>query len=46
MLIMSDVLIALKSTVKSYTFPFKDTSLESTAPHPLDMFLDKIGSES
>ena len=30
---MLDLSTALSSTEKSYTFPFKDTSLESTAPN-------------
>ena len=37
MFIMSDLSVALESTEKSSIFPFKDTSLESTAPNPLDM---------
>ena len=35
---MSDLPIALQSTEKSYTFPFRDTSLQSTTPNLLDMF--------
>ena len=34
---MSDLSVALQSTGKSYTFPFKDTSLDSVAPNSLDM---------
>ena len=34
---MPDLSIALQSTEKSYTFPFKDNSLDSVAPNPLDM---------
>ena len=34
---MSDLLIELQSTEKSYTIPFKDTSLESLALNPLDI---------
>ena len=37
MLHMSDFSIALQSAEKSYTFPFKDTSLDSVTPNPLDM---------
>ena len=33
----SDLSIASKSTEESYTFPFKDASLESIAPNPLNM---------
>ena len=35
---ISDLPVELQSTEKSYTFPFKDTSLDSVAPNPLDMF--------
>ena len=34
---MSDLSIELKSTEKSYTFPFKDTSLDSVALNPLEI---------
>ena len=34
---MTNLSIELQSTEKSYTFPFKDTSLDSVAPNPLDM---------
>ena len=34
---MSDLLIELQLTVKSYTFQFKDTSLDSAALNPLDI---------
>ena len=44
---MSDLSIALKSTEKLYTFPFRDTSLDSPALSPFEIcFLDKIGLES
>ena len=36
---MSDLSIELYSTEKSYTFPFKDTSLHSVALNPLDILL-------
>ena len=35
----SDVSIELKSTEKSYTFPFKNTSLDSVGLNSLDMLL-------
>ena len=38
MFTMSHRLIALQSNENSYTFSFKDTSLDSTAPKFLDMF--------
>ena len=34
---MSDISIELKSTEKSYTFPFKDTSPDSLLPNPSDI---------
>ena len=34
MFIMSDLSIALLSSEKSYTFLFKDISLDSVAPNP------------
>ena len=34
---MSDLLIELKSTEKSYTFSFKDTSLDLVLLNPLDV---------
>ena len=34
---MSDLSIELRSTKKSYTFPFKNTSLDSVALNPLDI---------
>ena len=34
---MTNLSIELQSTEKSYTLPFKDTSLDSVAPNPLDM---------
>ena len=37
MLNMSDLSIELKSTEKSYTFPFKDTFLDSVVLNPLDI---------
>ena len=37
MLNMSDLLIEFSSTEKSYTFPFKGTSLDSVALNPLDI---------
>ena len=40
---MSDLLIASWSTEKLYLFPFKDTSLDSVTPNPLDM-LGKLES--
>ena len=43
---MSDLLIALQSTEKLYTFPFKGASLVSVAPNPLDMFLEKTELEN
>ena len=36
---MSDISIALKLTERSYTFTFKNTSLNSVPPNPLDMLL-------
>ena len=35
---ISDLSKELQSTGKSSTFPFKDTSLDSVALNPLDMF--------
>ena len=46
MLNMSDLSIELQSTEKSYSFPFKDTSLHTWALNPLDIFQDKIELES
>ena len=43
---MSDLSIALQSTEKSYTFPFKGTSIESITPNPLNMLPRQIVSES
>ena len=43
---MSGLSIALGSTKISQTFPFKDTSLDSVAQNPLDMFLNKIELQS
>ena len=34
---ISDLSIELLSTKKSYSFPFKDTSLDSVALNPLDI---------
>ena len=34
---MSDLSMELESREKTYTFPFKDTSLESVALNPLDI---------
>ena len=34
---ISDLSIVLQSTEKSYLFPFKNTSLDSVSPIPLDM---------
>ena len=34
---MSDLSIELQSTEKSYTFPFKDNSLDSVALNPLEI---------
>ena len=34
---ISDLSIELESTKKSYTFPFKDTSLDSLAPNSLEI---------
>ena len=34
---MSDYSIELRSTEKSYSFPFKGTSLDSVALNPLDI---------
>ena len=34
---MTNLSIELQSTEKSYTLPFKDTSLDSVASNPLDM---------
>ena len=39
---MSDLSIALQSTEKAYTFPFKDIFLDSIAPNPLDMLPKQI----
>ena len=36
---ISNLSIELKSTEKTYTFPFKDTSLDSVARNSLDMLL-------
>ena len=36
---MSDLSITLYPTEKSYTSPFKYTSIDSVAPNPLDMLL-------
>ena len=38
---MSDLSIELKLTEKSYTFPFKDTSLNSVALNPSDILPKK-----
>ena len=42
---MSDLSIELKSTEISYTFPYKDISLDSVALNPLDTLprQDKVG---
>ena len=37
MFIMSDLSIELQSTENSYTFRFKNTSLDSVALNPLDI---------
>ena len=39
---MSDLSIALQSTEKAYTFPFKDILLDSVAANPLDMLPKQI----
>ena len=38
MFIMSDLSIEWGSTEKSYTFPFKDTCLDSVSLNPTDTF--------
>ena len=34
---MSDLSVEMQSNEKSYTFPYKDTSLDLAALNPLDM---------
>ena len=36
---MSDLSVEFQCTEKSYTFPFKDTSLDSVALNPLNILL-------
>ena len=43
---ISDLSTGLSSTGKSYTFPFKDTSLDSVVPNPLDMLPRQTELES
>ena len=43
---LQDLSIALKSTERSYTFSFKDTSYELTLANLLDMLLTKTEMES
>ena len=45
MFIMSDLSIELLSTEKLYTFPSKDTSLDSVALSPLEIFQRQIVKE-